>query len=82
MNHLWAIVGTGVRPQEETDFVVLHLFDDPDGFAAAVEMDEAIGALPGMHGCGIFRAARVESIERADRVRPHAPGMWRAVPAS
>lgn len=29
------------------------------------EVDETIGALPGMHGCGIFRAARVESMERA-----------------
>jgi len=80
MNHLWAIVGTGVRPQEETDFVILHLFEDREGLAAALEMDETIGELPGMQGCGIFRAARVEAIGRADRVRPHAPGMWRAVP--
>ena len=28
-------VGTGVRPQSETDFVVLHLFDDEDDSAAA-----------------------------------------------
>ena len=28
MEHLWAIVGTGVRPQTETDFVVLELFGD------------------------------------------------------
>ena len=81
MNHLWAIVGTGVRPQEETDFVILHLFEDREGLAAAFEMDETIGELPGMEGCGIFRAARVEAIERADRARPQAPDMWRAVPA-
>jgi hypothetical protein len=81
MDHLWAIVGTGVRPQEETDFVVLHLFEDREGTAAALEMDETMGGLPGMDGCGIFRAARAEAIARADRVRPHAPGMWRAVPA-
>ena len=33
MEHLWAIVGTGVRPQSETDFIVLHLFGT--GTAAA-----------------------------------------------
>jgi hypothetical protein len=31
MEHLWAIVGTGVRPQTETDFVVLQLFGDEGG---------------------------------------------------
>jgi hypothetical protein len=61
--------------------VILHLFEDREGLAAAFEMDETIGELPGMDGCGIFRAARVEAIERADRVRPQAPGVWRAVPA-
>ena len=39
MDHLWAPVGTGIRPQEETDFVVAYLFNDPDGAVALKEMD-------------------------------------------
>jgi rubrerythrin len=81
MDHLWAIVGTGVRPQAETDFVVVQLFGDAPGREAALEMDRTIGELPGMGGCEIFRRARTQAAERADRipVRPH--GMWVAVPA-
>ena len=81
MDHLWAIVGTGVRPQEETDFVVLHLFGDRDGTVAALEMDRTMTELPGMRGMTIFADARRGALARADRVRSHAPGMWRAVPA-
>jgi rubrerythrin len=81
MDHLWAIVGTGVRPQSETDFVVLHLFDDEDGRAAAREMDATIGELPGMEGCGIFGRAGRRAAERRHRVSASATGMWRATPA-
>jgi rubrerythrin len=81
MDHLWAIVGTGVRPQSETDFVVLHLFGDQDGTAAALEMDRTMTELPGMRGMAIFADARRGALARADRVRSHAPGMWRAAPA-
>jgi rubrerythrin len=79
MDHLWAIVGTGVRPQSETDFVVTHLFGDAEGLAAAREMDRTLGDLPGMAGCDIFlRAGRRAS---ARRVPATAPGMWRSTPA-
>jgi rubrerythrin len=81
MDHLWAIVGTGVRPQEETDFVVRHLFGGIDGAAAAVEMDRTMGELPGMAGCTIFRRALAEAGARARRVPARTPGMWRSVPA-
>jgi rubrerythrin len=81
MDHLWAIVGTGVRPQSETDFVVLHLFGDDEGLAAAHEMDRTMAELPGLTRLRIFAGARQEALGRAKRVRPHAPGMWRAVPA-
>ena len=81
MDHLWAIVGTGVRPQSETDFVVVHLFGDVEGREAAFEMDRTIGELPGMSGCQIFRKARTQARERAARISAGAPGMWAAVPA-
>ena len=81
MDHLWAIVGTGVRPQSETDFVVVHLFGDDDGAAAAREMDRTMAELPGLARLRIFDGARRQALGRAERIRPHALGMWRAVPA-
>ena len=80
MDHLWSIVGTGVRPQEETDFIVVKLFGDEDGVQAAKEMDETIDELPGMRGAGIFRRARNEAIARADAIHAHPPGMWAVRP--
>jgi rubrerythrin len=81
MDHLWAVVGTGVRPQEETDFIVLTLFGDAEGIAAVEEMDRTIAELPGMRGLAIFRNAYEEAFARRHRIDAHAPGMWRAVPA-
>jgi rubrerythrin len=81
MDHLWAIVGTGVRPQSETDFVVVHLFGDEEGGSAAIDMDRTMAELPGMGDCTIFRRARDDAREREDRIPVRAPGMWTAVPA-
>ncbi|MGH3142445.1 MAG: hypothetical protein ACRDO9_04860, partial [Gaiellales bacterium] len=81
MDHLWAIVGTGVRPQSETDFVVVHLFGDEEGESAALDMDRTMAELPGMGGCTIFRRARDDARGREDRIPARAPGMWTAVPA-
>ena len=50
LDHLWAPVGTGVRPQVETDFVVTYLFNDADGVVALKEMDGTIAELPGLGG--------------------------------
>jgi hypothetical protein len=44
-------------------------------------MDRTIGELPGMSGCEIFRRARTQAGERADRIPLRAPGMWAAVAA-
>ncbi len=59
MDHLWAVVGTGVRPQAETDHVVLHLFGDDEGLEAAREMDRMIAELPGLQGLTVMEDARV-----------------------
>jgi hypothetical protein len=48
---------------------------------AAFEMDRTIGELPGLGGCEIFRRARTQACDRADRIPVRAPGMWAAVPA-
>ena len=43
-------VGTGVRPQHETDFAIVQVFGDEAGHRAAEDMDRTIGELPGFAG--------------------------------
>lgn len=78
--HLWSIVGTGVRPQGETDLIVVHLFGDAEGLAASDEMDAAMAELPGLDGLRIFRRARREAFARADRIAARPPGLWKRAP--
>lgn len=71
LRRLWAPVGTGVRPQAETDFVVTALFDGEDGAAAIAGMDETVAALPGLDGLRVFAdaaaAARARVGVRGDK---------------
>jgi rubrerythrin len=48
MAHLWAPVGTGVRPQAETDHVAIYLFSDDEGRVATREMQDVMRELPGL----------------------------------
>jgi rubrerythrin len=50
LEHLWAPVGTGVRPQAETDFVIHCIFGDAEGSVAVKGMEATIGDLPGLEG--------------------------------
>jgi hypothetical protein len=74
LEHLWAPVGTGVRPQGETDFVVVWLFGDEEGRAAAGRMDATIAELPGLGGTRLFSDALADTIDRVGPVheRPRA----------
>ena len=64
MDHLWAPVGTGVRPQEETDFVATHLFTDAEGVVTLKEMDDTVAALPGLEGTRYLTDAAREAADR------------------
>jgi rubrerythrin len=77
IERLWAPVGTGVRPQHETDFVVVSLFGDAEGRATTVEMDGVIGELPGFQGSTILEAAREEALRR---LRPDCLPRTSAIP--
>jgi len=72
LDRTWAIVGTGIRPVEETDFVVLHLFGDDDGLAAARAMDAKVHSLPGLDGLHLFERARQRAGQR-ERSRTRSP---------
>ena len=73
MKHLWAPVGTGVRPQAETDFVVAYLFGDSKGLETARLMDEKINSLPGLGGIDLYQNSVLESIERLGSPIPERP---------
>jgi rubrerythrin len=70
LEHLWAPVGTGVRPQQETDFVVTYLFGNAEGRAAAAELDATIGDLPGLDGIHIYRDALRQALGRMRALPP------------
>jgi rubrerythrin len=71
LDRSWAVVGTGVRPLKETDFVVLHLFGDgDDGLRAVHAMDRTVDGLPGLHGLRLFQRARAAAISRAGSALP------------
>jgi rubrerythrin len=77
MERFWAPVGTGVRPQRETDFVVRWLFGDEAGRVAAEEMDATIRELPGFEDAHLVRRARAETLHR---LRPSARPARAATP--
>ncbi len=64
LDHLWAPVGTGIRPQVETDFLVTYLFNDADGVVALKEMDGTIAELPGLGATHYLSGAAERCAER------------------
>lgn len=71
MEHLWAPVGTGVRPLEETDFVIVSLFGDAAGAASMHDMDATIRQLPGFEDAALMTKSRTAALQRmpSDRAR-------------
>jgi hypothetical protein len=67
IDHLWAVVGTGVRPQTETDHVVTFLFGDEEGLAAVEQMQSTMAELPGLEGSDFLLRARDEALARTTR---------------
>jgi rubrerythrin len=64
MENLWAPVGTGVRPQEETDFVIVTLFGDQKGTERLDGIDDTVRELPGFEHATLLRDARREAMTR------------------
>jgi rubrerythrin len=64
MDRLWAPVGTGVRPQSETDRVILNLFGDADGLVAVKEMEATMASLPGLESSRFYSIAIAAAAER------------------
>ncbi|MFN2556272.1 MAG: ferritin-like domain-containing protein [Nitriliruptorales bacterium] len=67
MEQLWDPVGTGVRPQQETDFVLASLFGDERGLAEVRRVDATVSALPGLEGLKLLEDAREMALARLPR---------------
>jgi hypothetical protein len=65
LGRFWEPVGTGVRPQAETDFVILHLFGDERGSATVGEMELELSKLPGLDGFRLLSRAMDRAARRA-----------------
>ena len=76
LDRYWVPVGVGVKKQEEVDALALYLFDDDQGEAELIEIDEKIGKLPGLSGIKLMSKALVEA--RA-RVRKDPTWAWRLI---
>jgi rubrerythrin len=72
MDRFWKPVGTGVRPQSETDFMVRYLFDD-EGLVTAAGIDDVLESIPGMHGLGLAARAVNQARRRAGLAPRHRP---------
>lgn len=86
MKRVWAPVGTGVRPQSETDHVATWLFSNPPGRRALAGMDESIRQLPGLESLSLFTDAVAEAEDRVRtamdrRVRTPVPREARGSPS-
>ena len=64
LGSFWTPVGTGVRPQAETDFVVTRLFGDDAGLEAIREMESEMSKLPGLSGMRLMQRARSRALRR------------------
>ena len=71
LDRFWEPVGSGVRPQAETDFVIRHLFGDEPGSRAIREMELELSKLPGLGGMRLLRRAMARA-ERRGRSEPPA----------
>jgi hypothetical protein len=55
LQRFWKPVGHGVRPREETEFLIRYLFDNPEGMVAADRIDRNISRMPGLAGLHLVR---------------------------
>src|SRR5437867_233979 len=76
MEHVWAPVGTGVRPQHETDFAIVQVFGDEAGHRAAEDMDRTIGELPGFAGTRLATRSLREAERRLGAASRSAARRW------
>ena len=79
LRRFWTPVGEGVKPHDETDWMLRCLFSDANGVAAAKRIDEAIRRLPGMDWFNML-SARLSAALAAAQPSDHQAlrSQWKA----
>ena len=67
LRRFWAPVGSGVRPEAETAFVVRHLLAGPEGAAVAWRIDRSIDRMPGLAGLSLVTKARTRYVATSEK---------------
>jgi hypothetical protein len=75
LSHLWAPVGSGVMPSEESEFVLTHLMSGPEGRRAAQQIDHRVDRLPGLKGLDLVTTA-------VDKLPARSPVPSRGIPSA
>src|SRR5262245_59900843 len=65
LRRFWTPVGEGVKPHDETDWMLRCLFSDSNGATAAQRIDEAIRRLPGMEWFNMLSSRLSATLARA-----------------
>jgi len=76
LDRVWVPVGQGVKTQEEVAALAIYLFDDEQGEAELLDLDEKIGKLPGLDGIKLMSKALYAARER---VRRNPSWAWRLI---
>ena len=76
LDRVWVPVGQGVKTQEEVDALALYLFDDEQGEAELLAIDEKIGKLPGLGGVKLMSKALYSA---RHRVLENPRWAWRLI---
>ena len=70
VDHVWKPVGSGLVDEREVDFVMLYLFDSPEGRLALTEIDEQFCGLPGMTDANPLRRFHAAAARRWEGKQP------------
>ena len=73
MANIWSPVGTGIRPQAETDHVAMYLFADDEGRVALDEMQATMNELPGLDRATFYLDAVAKAAARTNGRASFAP---------
>lgn len=79
LRRFWTPVGEGVKPHDETNWMLEWLFSDANGARAAERIDSTIRQLPGLEWFNMLSSRLSATLAQAHRPDRHVPqSQWRA----
>lgn len=79
LRHFWSPVGEGVKPHDETDWMLQGLFSDANGARAAERIDSTVRQLPGLEWFDLLSVRLSATLARTPQPGRQVPqSRWRA----